>query len=261
MHYSAPRCSCLTPPPADLALDPRSWRRYQRVTCPSHGRAAVQEVYADGGLAGPKNPAPEGGTWAWCHVRFEDRGEPARPAPALPAGLRTLVASDYGYVVPEFFGTPAAGNNQMEALAVLLALEALPNGWTGIVHTDSGLTITRFRSVCAVTMGHQDYTAAMVGLPQWFVARMFDVARRLGPLTWINLSGHATAAEIATGIKYKPKPGGPEAWPVSPFNVWCDQHCTKARAERSQYTEGPQDTGGAEDGIVQHRGEPERALA
>jgi hypothetical protein len=89
----------------------------------------VLEVYADGGCLG-KNPSPLGGTWAWVHV---GRGGAvlARGSGVIRAGVG-------------FYGATVS-NNVSEFVALLLAIESLPGGWSGPAFTDSNGTLLRFQ--------------------------------------------------------------------------------------------------------------------
>lgn len=158
----------------------------------------VTEVYADGGCV-LVNPSPHGGTWAWCHVA---------------GGGRVREAS--GTVTPEEVGLPTVSNNVTEYLALLLCLEALPDGWSGKVFTDSGVTLGRFR----------DYaTARTKGLPDSLVKRCGAVLARLGSLEYVLLGGHPTKADLGKGFRSS------DGKPVSVHNKWCDRACGERAKE------------------------------
>lgn len=158
----------------------------------SQRNAQVESAFADGGCV-LLNPSPHGGTWAWCHVNA--------------AGERVREAG--GHVTPAEIGMGTVSNNQTEFLALLLCLEALPDGWGGKVFSDSGVTIGRFRD--------GDKTK---GVPPVWVRRLASVRHRLGELEYVLLGGHPSKKELAAGVRKDGKP-------VSEFNVWCDRECQR----------------------------------
>ena len=75
-------------------------------------------LYCDGGVIG-RNPSSQGGVWAWCGV---DKN-----------GTRII---EKGGFVPAPPGVQIT-NNHTEQIAICLALEAMPDGWSGLVCSDS----------------------------------------------------------------------------------------------------------------------------
>lgn len=159
------------------------------------------EAYCDGGVCGP-NPSALGGTWAWCHV--------LRTGPDDEGYRKTWSA---GAITPEEAGLPAITNNLTELIAAVYCLEDLPDGWGGLLHTDSRITLCR---VVKKPLGRKP--AAMHGIPQWLQDRLHAVKARLGNYTVVLLGGHPTRAELAAGLQK-------DGYPVSVHNVWCDQEC------------------------------------
>lgn len=160
----------------------------------------IVEVYADGGVV-TENPSPIGGTWAWCHV--DEQGE--------------RVASGSGGAGPEFFGLHAGecvSNNVTEFYALLKAIEPLPEGWSGRILSDSGVTLTRFK---------RPEGARMKGLPPSLVGFMRVAVARLGEVEWVLLGGHPNRKQLAEGVRKDGKP-------VSQHNVWCDKKCNEHAA-------------------------------
>lgn len=157
-------------------------------------------VYADGGVI-QRNPSPIGGTWAWCHVSAS--GERIR--------------TDSGVILPRH-SLPEITNNLSEYVALVRSLEALPEGWSGAVYSDSQVTLARlFKG------------ARCKGLPPVLVRQGAAATERLdwGCLSPVLLQGHPTKAELLAGI-------GKEGRPVSEHNVWCDLECgVRARAWRA----------------------------
>lgn len=151
----------------------------------------VIEVYADGGCIN-SNPSQIGGTWAWC-----------------------MVGED-GYVVAYSSGVVRgyATNNQMEMVALCKALRYLPKGWSGLVCSDSEVTLGRlFR-------GH-----AMNNIPVEWIPRVREIVSNLGEVQIRLLQGHPTKADLIAGI------GKRKGLPVSKYNVYCDELCAKAGKE------------------------------
>jgi len=84
----------------------------------------IVALYADGGVI-KSNPSSTGGTYAWCAVDAESNRviEKGGVAPAPP-----------GFQIT---------NNHMEQVAICLALEAMPDGWSGTVYSDSNVALGR----------------------------------------------------------------------------------------------------------------------
>lgn len=148
------------------------------------------KLYTDGSNI-YKNPSPWGGSWAWQLV--EDG---------------VVVQADSGLVLPfqDHLGALVT-NNQMEYRAVLLALQAMPDGWSGCVCSDSH-----------VTLGRVFGRYGMRGIPLPWHAPLLTARKRLGRLTSQRLDGHPTRAQLASGI-------GHSGHPVSIHNVACDHAC------------------------------------
>ena len=81
-------------------------------------------VYCDGGVI-RRNPSPIGGTWAYIWTRTNES-----------------VREDRG-LMPVSDDWPAISNNHSELQALVEAMEHLPDGWAGVICTDSGVTIAR----------------------------------------------------------------------------------------------------------------------
>jgi ribonuclease HI len=162
----------------------------------------IAAVYADGGVI-RQNPSPYGGTWAFCFTNS--------------FGYRLKTGS--GLLRPEKLGQEEVSNNTSEFAAVTYALRALPDGWSGLIHTDSKVTINRFWG---------DGTEA--GLPRgWFKAARKSLTR-LGELTPVLLGGHPNRAELAAGVRK-------DGLPVSEHNVWCDEECGRLGREHWEQRE------------------------
>lgn len=172
----------------------------QPIRLPNKG---PDEIYADGGLIGPLNPSPLGGTWAWCWV----------------AGGR-IVRRASGVIWPDpnvlllskKASLKGVSNNISELVAAVRAIESLPDGWVGPLWTDSHVTACRLRGSDKFTM-----------VPRWLIDRTVAARRTFGGRV-CTLAGHPTEDDLLRG---RAKRNG---LPVSPYNVWCDDACHR-RAE------------------------------
>lgn len=151
----------------------------------------IAGVYTDGGTIGGAR-STVGGAWAWCHV----------------TGRNIAVRHDSGLLIPTA-RWPDITNNFAEYVAVIHALEALPEGWIGHIYTDSQITLGRFASNWATN-----------GLPDLLVKRGRAAVERLGGTFWHLLDGHPTKAQLRSK-------SGSRGNPVSFHNVWCDGECTR----------------------------------
>jgi ribonuclease HI len=172
------------------------WEMTERAGQPIYpsvaGEAKVMDVvaiYADGGVI-RKNPSDIGGTWAWCGVDAD--------------GNRVIERGGVCPAKPGQFIT----NNHMEQIAITLALEAMPEGWTGKVCSDSMIALGR------VFKGWREKN-----LPVNVSQRSAAAAARLGKIEAVLLQGHPTKADLERGI------GKKRGFPVSIHNVWCDKEC------------------------------------
>jgi ribonuclease HI len=150
----------------------------------------ITSIYCDGGTIG-KNPSPIGGTWGWCAVDEKDNG----------------VIEKSGYVLAN--GNPIS-NNYTEFLALLNALEAMEDNWSGYAYSDSQLTLGRFF--------HGWKTK---NIPEEFISRAQQAVGRLGKITPVLLSGHPTRTELKNGMTSSGRP-------VSHHNARVDTLCTEA---------------------------------
>jgi ribonuclease HI len=149
----------------------------------------IVALYADGGVI-LKNPSIFGGTWAWTAVdEYDERVTRA------------------GGVVPATPSRPIT-NNQMEQIAIVLALEAMPEGWSGTVCSDSRIALGR------VFEGWSGRN-----IPNNLAKRSALALVRLGRVDFVNLQGHPTKEDLCRGV------GAKRGLPVSKHNVWCDKEC------------------------------------
>lgn len=157
----------------------------------------IVALYADGGCI-KRNPSKIGGTWSWCGVD-EAGNHVIEGSGVVPANGREIT------------------NNQMEQIAITLALEAMSNGWSGVVYSDSMIALGRIFSGWRTK-----------NLPGNIIERSEAAVKRLGPIKTVLLQGHPTKADLKSGI------GAKRNLPVSEHNVWCDRKCQK---EAKQYLE------------------------
>lgn len=165
---------------------------------PSH---QVVAIYADGGVVGG-NPSTIGGVWAWCGVNLQDE--------------RVIWRSGFTPVT----ATRDVTNNNMELIALVKALEALPDNWNGIVCSDSKIALgTLFEGFNARKQ------------PPNIVKRGMMAIERLGKVETMLLQGHPTKEDLAAGI------GKRRGLPVSQHNVWCDEECNRVKKQQKQAIE------------------------
>lgn len=158
----------------------------------------VEAVYSDGGVKGA-NPSHRGGTWAFVYV-----------------AQNVVIHSDSGIVKPYDIGLPTVSNNVTELLALLLALEQLPDDWSGQAFTDSLITLRRFESI----------GAKMNGVPDFLAERVREQVRR-HDYTLTLLAGHPSKADLLRG--HKLEASGEPGYPVSKFNAMCDDLCNRQK--------------------------------
>lgn len=155
----------------------------------------VTAIYADGGVI-MKNPSAIGGTWAWCGVN----------------ALNNRIIEKYG-AIPAPPSRPVT-NNHTEQIAITMALESMPDNWSGTVYSDSQTAIGR------VFYGWKESN-----LPRNISERSKAALSRMGEIKTVLLQGHPTKADLERGI------GKKRNLPVSPHNVWCDKACGLASKE------------------------------
>jgi ribonuclease HI len=155
-------------------------------------RFRSDEMYTDGGVVG-HNPSKWGGTWAYR---------------ILHDGL--VVAERSGFITPRQAQVPAVTNNLTEMLAVVRAMDDVPNDWMGMVLSDSQITLGR------LFLGWK-----WKNIPDWLVnefARMKIWHDHFAKWEHALLQGHPTKNELLIGK-------GSRGYPVSEHNVWCDKAC------------------------------------
>jgi hypothetical protein len=124
--------------------------------------------------------------WAWCAVNAQ--------------GVR--VVEDSGLIMQ-----PGITNNITEYIAAVRALESLPDGWSGLLCSDS---LSRWAACAGAGSSH---ASRRVG-PSCGAA-----IRRLGKITPVLLAGHPTKGRLAAGVSRRNRR------PVSEHNVWADKTC------------------------------------
>lgn len=154
----------------------------------------VVELYCDGGVIWDGSPGASkfGGTWAWLGIDADGN----------------VVIEQSGVV--ESTATRHVTNNHTEQIAIVKALEAMPDGWSGKLKSDSWVAVCRVFE-----------NGRRKNLPQNISDRSEAAVARLGKIEWTLLAGHPTKAELETGISVR-KPG----MPVSIYDVRVDELCT-----------------------------------
>jgi ribonuclease HI len=148
----------------------------------------IVSIFADGGCI-LRNPSNVGGTWSWCAVDAEGNRVIERGG-VVPANGREIT------------------NNHMEQIAICKALDAMDEGWSGTVHSDSQIALGRVFSGWKTK-----------NLPSNIIERSAAAVKRLGPIKTVLLQGHPTKADLLRGI------GAKRNLPVSAHQVWCDAEC------------------------------------
>ena len=158
----------------------------------------ITALYADGGVIG-HNPSTDGGTWSW--IQLDDK----LPSP-------TMSSYGTGVITPEMAGLPAITNNLTEILALIYGLEALPADFSGVVYSDSMVSLGR------LFQGWQ-----WQHVPMWVHKRYQAARERLlfwPTIKYVLLDGHPTKAQLASGV-------GKRGHPCSIWNVRCDKMCAE----------------------------------
>ena len=172
-------------------------------------------LFSDGGVV-EHNPSQIAGVWAWCA--------------ADQTGWRII--EDGGFVLAT---DGPISNNQMEWCAAMMALESMPNGWTGTLVTDSRNVLDRL----AYLRRHLGLPDNQVVVPrnlpwQWY-RRMVTSLLRLGEVNVRHVKGHPTAADLKRG--YTVSADGARKYDVSDQQVWCDAECNR-QATRARLSKG-----------------------
>jgi ribonuclease HI len=169
----------------------------------------VDEIYTDGGVV-LKNPSMIGGTYGFVLVSHQ--------LPSLGSDGREIYAGN-GFV-PRYDERPVT-NNWMEQIAIIKALEMMPEGWSGKICSDSDIALGR-------VFGR--YTR-MNNLPPNIINRTKEVLSRLGKLEHELVAGHPTKIDLSRSYKIK----NGIKWRVSKWNVLADKLCNEAKSEAENY--------------------------
>lgn len=155
----------------------------------------VADVYTDAGVCNP------GYSWAgsWAYVMLGADG--------------AVVEELSGPATAHEYGVEKIENNFLETLALVVALERMPDGWAGRVWCDNQNAVRRIFDPAATKFG---------GVPEGVRRRVLILRRRLGRFSITLLSGHPTQKELRDGVSK-------EGRPVSRWNVRCDELATAVR--------------------------------
>lgn len=161
-------------------------------------------AYADGGLLSA-NPSPIGGTWAWVHVDADEKIVDSRSG--------VMIAGEDGMPCP-------VSNNHSEFMAFTRCIARLPAGWSGRVYTDSECTLKRFRNL----------RGTYENMPPRWLEFAEAYLSRLGDVEFVLLGGHPSREDLVRGYRK-------DGLPVSRWNKWCDDECTRQRLRWKQAQE------------------------
>jgi ribonuclease HI len=175
----------------------------------------ITAIYCDGGCV-RKNPSEIGGTWAWVAVEevlpdFALQGMLEEVSQVELGGVDSkakYVKSDSGFVPNSVYGVEIT-NNIMEYEAVVRGLESMDDGWSGVVYSDSLITLQRIFG-----------TWRNKNLPKMLIERKDKVMKRLGKVTCKHVDGHPTKKQLAEGL-------GKRGNIVSKWNIMADELCQK----------------------------------
>ncbi len=185
-------------------------------------------VYADGGLLGKNEKdwgCREGGTWGWCAVSAPEKRDLLENGNEIGGydAHSELIHSDSGVVK----GTDKRGvtNNHTEQIAIIKAIEAMPENWSGTIYTDSRTALLRVQCDYQIhNLGFNRKVTSEKGLPPNISRRSKEAVQRLGKrVKFVLLQGHPTNEELAQGW------GNRRDLPVSKWNDLCDELCNEAR--------------------------------
>ena len=147
----------------------------------------VTHIYCDGGVLG-RNPSKFGGTWAFVCVRDDEVvEEQSGVVETIPGRLFT--------------------NNWSEQIAIIKALENMPEQWSGVVCSDS-----------KVALGRTFQGWKCNNLPSNIGKRMRSCLKPLGKVTWQHVGGHPTKEDLHRGRNLSGDL-------VSKWNVRADELC------------------------------------
>ena len=148
-------------------------------------------IFSDGGCSF-SNPSKIGGTWCWALVENNQ-----------------VKKSSSGIITPNDLDLPTITNNVSELYAAYQAISSLPPDWYGTLYTDSSVTLHRF------THGH-----SFNGIPDWLKEEVLKLRK---DKNWnvTLVAGHPTKAELLQGFRSR------NGLPVSVWNKWCDEECTR----------------------------------
>ena len=153
------------------------------------------DIYCDGGVI-QSNPSPHGGTWAFCWVDGDQ-----------------LLQQASGLLLPTEMGLKKITNNFTELYAAFRGITSVPKNWSGILWTDSKVTMHR------LTNGQ-----SFANIPQWLRLEALHVRRQPRRFQVKLVGGHPTRKELLAGCRA-------DGTPVSVWNQWCDQECQRLAKE------------------------------
>lgn len=162
---------------------------------------STTHIYTDGGVY-KANPSTKCGTWAFCLVSKNDK----------------RLASFSGFV--KALPNKPISNNTMEQIAICIALESMPDKWSGTVCSDSIVALGRVFSGWATN-----------GLPANVSLRSKIALSRLGDIATELIEGHPSKKDLKTGF------GSRSGYRVSQHNVHCDNLCNLEKRRYEEHTD------------------------
>jgi hypothetical protein len=144
------------------------------------------------------------------------------------------VASYSGVVTPQEVWKERLESSFLEAYAVLIALEHLPDYWSGEVLTDSSEACAWFTEMLSwgderdTRWSCQILALERAGMPRLVRMRCLAAINRADELKFTLVGGHPKEAELAAGYKTR---GDGLVVPVSRHNVACDHLCRREAAQ------------------------------
>jgi ribonuclease HI len=183
----------------------------------------VVALFCDGGVI-KSNPSTIGGTWSWCGVAAD--GEHVREVSAYLLPKNSLCPGN-----PRVM-TSDVTNNDCEFYAAMRALEAMKDGWSGALASDSQVTLERLRKC-------REGLVPIAFRMDWY-SRAHCAFKRLGEVKLVYVAGHPTQKELADGWRID-KEGNKQR--VSRHQQWCDSECARRASLFDDHMRGWEQTG------------------
>ena len=200
----------------------------------AEGLPLFPALFTDGGCIG-RNPTRHGGTWAWARVKVQPTGFEA-------PGEVGVEDDEYGLILPKrhvpkltarppeslvirLWEVDSVESNQSELMALARGIDALPDGWSGRICADNENALRRLVNGIRPS----------ANIPDAVRDRFYAARDRLGDIEPVLMAGHPSAEDLRLGYVVKTRGDGSHVtYPVSPWNVYVDSLCWKAREEAAR---------------------------